>query len=330
MPEIVYHQSNDALAKQAAKGIVTLAPGPNNAYGLGVYASENGRYYYDNRAATIAIPVTPEARWERCAPNIWAARECITMRVQKNTEPAPDGGILYTATTVTAIPETIARIRMAGKKAKPSKSLGGRYRMLGITLACACAIVFLIKRTRRENTAHKWLALARFLLGIGGEYKPPKTIILEGLKHTAQCEATTDPITGELTGYTIRPESHTALFWIVGTMTIQYESGKLHGKDIYDFHPQFGQHTIQGPTAAPCWAWSGGPGDPTQIPIKLGRYINLEKATKKVFPKLYPRYVKRVQGKLAFSNDVWNALGGKPFRTVIELTAEETTKFQQW
>jgi hypothetical protein len=66
-----------------------------------------------------------------------------------------------------------------------------------------------------------------------------------------------------------------------------------------------------------CWAFSGGPEDPTRVPATWGKY-SVMSLIRMLLPKLTYKYIREDDGFLLFSNDLWNALGGKPFTSVLK------------
>jgi len=175
--------------------------------------------------------------------------------------------------------------------------------MLGIILGLLCAGIGMVRKSK------KWACLGRFLLGLGGRYNIPSSLAKDW--NSGVVDYLND------TRVFIRPSANTQLFWVVGGMTLEDRGEYLYGEDVYDFHPQAGQHTILDGTYQ-CWAFSGGPKDQTRVPATI-RGVRVMSAIQTLFRKLSYRYIREQDGYLLFSNDLWNALGGKPFTSVLKI-----------
>lgn len=152
----------------------------------------------------------------------------------------------------------------------------------------------------------KWKWLAHFLLASGTPMKLPESLARDWNKNLVRAIGNSK--------YLIRPYP-SELFWIVGSMIVEKTSDKVYGEDVYSFQPQTGQNVIHGADKSLQYAWSGGDGDPTQITGKLATYllviarmIGLTESIVKIDN----------QGRLLVSNEIWNVLGGKEFKTILE------------
>jgi hypothetical protein len=190
-------------------------------------------------------------------------------------------------------------------------------RLLGLGLATLCGTIFVLQRIRKQG-GWKWYSLSRFLFGIGGKWRVPHNVLDELPEHFWR--------SGQ-----VRPPSNKQLFWLVGTMTVDVKDGHVYGEDIFDFHPQIGQgvqaQACQNPKYWAQYAFSGGTGDPTQIIIPNALVQWMRKVLG--WTKLGSFFVRFEEhgpktSRMLFSNALWNALGGKPFISVVDYQIRHT------
>ena len=328
LKDLLSHLSS---VKPDANGNLVLVPGTNNAHGIGVYFAELGKTGRSESSANYEIVVSKRQAeqagvvfddncWPKALTGIRlhaVEREvvggrtrfyCVVTEVLDDIET----GIVRTSVFSDGTKATARSIRKQREMATPSQCLGPRYWLIGKLLALTCFIKALT--LVRTNSWSKWAALGWFLSGIDGTWTIPSSIAKDW--NTGVVKQLDD---GNMF---IRPSANTALFWIVGGMTLQNRGDGVYvGVDVYDFHPQKGQRTIAGDKCF-TWAWSGGHNDPTQIPSNL-KWVNLYNMLRWVAPKLRYRYIRERDGRLLMSNDLWNAIGGKPFRSVVKVTENQ-------
>jgi len=152
----------------------------------------------------------------------------------------------------------------------------------------------------------KWYWLAHFLLASGKSLTLPQWLAKDWNKNLVRYDRNNGK-------YLIRPYP-SDLFWIVGSMYVTIEEGRVYGEDIYNFAPQPGQNVIHGNNHDMVYAWSGGEKDDTQIKGRLAkiglfffRAIGIGESIVKV-----------EDDRLMISNELWNILGGVKFTTILE------------
>lgn len=308
-----------------ANGEVVLVPGTRNAHGVGVYFAEvdaGGRaesaceceYVISRRQAQEAGVSFDDAGWPKANTGIRlhiVGREVVggTTRyycVVREVLDAVETGMVRTAVFTEGGKVTARSLRVQRSMKTPSQCLGLRYWLAGKVLALVCFVKALT--LLRTSFWSKWFALGWFLAGFGGTWRLPSSICRDWNSGVVKCLDDNRMF--------IRPSANTTLFWIVGGMTVQNKGdGTIEGEDVYDFHPQMGQNTIIG-DGCYTWAWSGGENDPTQVPSEV-KGVNLYNLVGKLVPKLRYRYIREHNGRLLFSNDLWNALGGRPFTSIV-------------
>jgi len=94
----------------------------------------------------------------------------------------------------------------------------------------------------------KWYWLAHFLLASGKSLTLPYWLAKDWNKNLVRY----DHSNGK---YLIRPYP-SDLFWIVGSMYVTIEEGRVYGEDVYNFAPQPGQNVIHGSNHEMVYAWS--------------------------------------------------------------------------
>lgn len=168
-------------------------------------------------------------------------------------------------------------------------------RMLGIVLTIVSS-----------KLSAKWQWLAHFLLASGNPLTLPESLAEEWDSNLVRAV--------DNGKYLIRPYP-SELFWIVGSMIVTIQDNKVYGEDIYNFAPQTGQRVVHGSDKSLQYAWSGGDNDPTQIKgslAKIGlfffRLIGIGDDIVKI----------DCEDRLLISNNLWNVLGGKPFKTILD------------
>jgi hypothetical protein len=304
-------------------GKVVLVVGSRNAYGPGIYFA--GEYETGRGQAGQATEYVISRSQAEAAGAVWddkgfpktrnaltlqiiefgkfgdrVAAFCLVMEAHDQTT----SGMAHNHVFSDGKQLSSKALKAYKDMAKPSKCLGFRYRILGLVLSLVCHTIAKLKHSQ------KWYCLGRFLLGRGGQYIIPSHVAKAWNTGTVK-----DLDNGRMF---IRPDANTQLFWIVGGMTVERtKTTGIYGEDTYDFHPQVGQNTIKGGMLT-CWAFSGGPEDPTRIPVTLGKY-DIMPVVRALFPKLTYRYIREDNGFLLFSNDLWNALGGKPFTSMLKI-----------
>ena len=312
-------------------GEMVLVPGTNNACGVGVYFAEIGaggrcesavecEYVISRRQAQEAGVAFDDNHWPKANAGIRlhvVGREvvegitrfyCVVREVLDEVET----GMVRTAVFVDGGKITARSMLVQRSMRTPSQCLGPRYWLLGKVLALVCFAKGLTML--RTNFWAKWFALGWFLAGFGGTWRLPSSI----------CRYWNSGVVKRLDDNRmfIRPSANTTLFWIVGGMTVhKREDGSIGGEDRYDFHPQRGQNTIMG-DGCYTWAWSGGENDPTQIPSEV-KGVNLYNLAGQLAPKLRYRYIREHNGRLLFSNDLWNALGGRSFTSIVRIRHDQ-------
>lgn len=280
----VYHNT-PVRVLQGTKTLV-LVPGSNNAFGYGVYGG------WDH----------PEPMYGSTTIYIRNGRKFF-VRVKDNYARTRGTALLLRlerieGNSITAV--VIREFRSGALKTKSDKFLKSRPRRLVRRLKSAkptllsrivgklLAIYLLTKKSQK----HK--ALGWFLLGLGRDRKIPQDVLDREVPKSRI-------LVKEDNRVLMRPYENSELFWLVGSFWLVRKNDGWVVDDVYDFHPQQGQRV--GIDQGWCWAYSELTGKEKELALLVRRYL-----PRKV------RYLISKQGHV--SNDMWNYLGGKPYRWI--------------
>lgn len=261
---------------------LVMVPGPRNIYGLGLYFTRPERYFSSSNSFVFDAPDEfciqgDETYWliqgrgliVRIGEKVGEASECIGATFEAEIVDVISPEITYDMHRRLAVRNMVSVRTVRAAQASAAMKTNWFDRLVGLALAVACTVVGAFKLVRKQASAWKWVWLARFLSGVGGEVRVPDSIAKSGMKDLAIQNALGDD------KFLVRPQASTELFWMVGGFTATKTASGWEGRDVYDFHPQPGGQGVQAQAErfAYGWAWSGDEGDPSQIPAIWYRFV---------------------------------------------------------